>query len=212
MQYKGVILDCDGVILDSNNFKISAMQESLRDYDTEKVKDFVNYFKSNFGKSRQEHIETFFNSHLNRSPTNGEAGLILANYAKNCILEYKLCAMCSGAYEFISRKSSSRLWVASGSDEVELNHVFNQRKIDTYFERILGSPTSKAANVEEIIRDSNLKTEDFCLIGDSWADYEAAKQNNVDFIFSAKYSNTPTMSVKLPIDNVRIINSLEDLL
>jgi len=212
MQYKGVILDCDGVILDSNDFKIAAMREALRHYDTMIVNDFIEYFKSNFGKSRKKHLEHFFYFHLQRPPTPGEEDVILAEYAKNCVIQYNSCSMCSGAYQFISRTNDVRLWVASGSDEKELNSVFKQRKIDMFFERILGSPKRKADNVAEIIRSSNLDTNDICLIGDSLADYEAAYENGIDFIFCSKYSNTPSIASALPNEKVRIINSLEDIL
>jgi HAD superfamily hydrolase (TIGR01549 family) len=211
MQYKGVILDCDGVILDSNNFKVAAMRQSLRLYDALIVNGFIDYFKSNFGKSRQKHVEHFFSAHLQRPPTPGEEDKILAEYAKNCVLQYNSCSMCSGAYQFISRKNNFRLWVASGSDEKELNSVFKQRKIDVFFERILGSPKRKTDNVAEIIRSSNLDKSDFCLIGDSLADYEAAYENGIDFIFCSKYSNTPSIASTLPTEKVKIINSLEDI-
>ena len=59
-QYKQVIFDCDGVILNSNDIKSNAFARSLIDEDKGLVKQFIEYHKKNGGVSRFKKFEYFF--------------------------------------------------------------------------------------------------------------------------------------------------------
>ena len=60
-KYDVYIFDCDGVIFNSNQLKIKAMKNSLEANfsDSHLIKQCLNYFQLNFGKSRFHHIEHF---------------------------------------------------------------------------------------------------------------------------------------------------------
>ena len=60
-KYSQYIFDCDGVILDSNQLKIEAMALTLNEIGIEEniVKECINYFSNNFGKSRFHHVDVF---------------------------------------------------------------------------------------------------------------------------------------------------------
>ena len=61
MKYKVVILDCDGVILDSNNLKTEAFKRVLgsKEYDSGLIRKFIMYHKKNGGVSRYEKFKVF---------------------------------------------------------------------------------------------------------------------------------------------------------
>ena len=60
-----LILDCDGVILDSNLLKVEVVRKVLLEmpqmFPNNKVEAAVESFKSNFGKSRYWHVENMQN-------------------------------------------------------------------------------------------------------------------------------------------------------
>lgn len=61
-QYDLIIFDCDGVLLDSNNMKVSAMNAALKlsNYFTnQQVEALTEQFKNNFGRSRFHHVDNF---------------------------------------------------------------------------------------------------------------------------------------------------------
>lgn len=211
MQYKHYIFDCDGVLLDSNSFKINAMREAVSDYPSVHQEEFIEYFKSNFGKSRYHHIEVFFNQILNRTAELGETEKILAHYASSCRKNYLTCSICEGALEIISSLDSQNTWVVSGSDEEELIDVFSKRGLTQYFKGILGSPTKKSDNIKQILLKENASPDSFCLIGDSMGDYEAALDSGVSFIFCELYSNTPELKSFFSEINIKTIRTLQDL-
>ena len=64
-KYKVLIFDCDGVIFDTTNLKLMAFQKVLKEYDEKHIKQFTNYFRSNFGRSRFSHARYFIENILN---------------------------------------------------------------------------------------------------------------------------------------------------
>ena len=58
--YDLLILDCDGVIFDSNQFKSQAFRKVFNTYYPEMVDDFILFHESNNGLSRREKIIQFF--------------------------------------------------------------------------------------------------------------------------------------------------------
>ena len=54
MKYDLIILDCDGVIFNSNLLKIEAFKVSLEDFDNKAVLSFIEYLKKNFGSGSSE--------------------------------------------------------------------------------------------------------------------------------------------------------------
>lgn len=212
MSFTNYILDCDGVILDSNKFKIEAMRSALYECGYKvSVPKFLEYFKRNFGKSRYHHVKVFFDDYLNRQARAGEAERILECYAKICRSEYENCNLCVGTFEFLDKQSKSDLWVVSGSDQSELRDVFKVRKIDRFFLGILGSPTSKSSNVSEIIKTKGYDKSKTCLIGDSWGDYQAALENNISFIFCKDYSNTSQLAIDYARKGIRVVGNLSEV-
>ena len=53
--------------------------------------------------------------------------------------------------------------------------------MDKYFINVYGSPDKKTPIVEKIIHENNLKKNETVFLGDALSDYNAAKENNIDF-------------------------------
>lgn len=180
------ILDCDGVILDSNNLKIEAVEEVLLDmpkiFPNEKIPEALESFKKNFGKSRYWHVDQF--KSLIYEPVANFEKLFLHGYVTKLSDRYHLAPLCEGVLDFL-RDCKSDKYVVSGSDQIELNSVFTKKKINNFFIKILGSPITKAQNINSIVRRSNTK---FIFIGDSFEDMKASQINNIDFFFYKPYS------------------------
>lgn len=212
MQYNNYIFDCDGVILDSNQFKIEAMEVALSEYPAAVVKDFIQYFKNNFGKSRFHHIEVLSKNFLVTPLGDSEKQKILRLYAEICKKLYLKCDICVDIVRFLQTLKPTDCWVVSGSEQFELREVFKQRNIDTYFNEVYGSPILKSQNINYLLHMHDLLPEETCLFGDSMGDYEAAKENNIDFIFCRKYSNTPDLEIYFRNLGITVINTFTELL
>ena len=187
--YEVYIFDCDGVILDSNQLKIKAMKQALYDSlgENDKISECLDYFKTNFGTSRFNHINVFVTEILvlpvceRKSIYND----ILSSYSSKCKKLYLMAELTPGFLDFIQGLSGKK-YVASGSDQTELIEVFKARSLDIYFERILGSPEAKVNLVSNILKDNHRNA---VMFGDAISDMKAAIDNSIDFIGYLPYSN-----------------------
>ena len=71
--------------------------------------------------------------------------------------------------------------IVSGSDEEELKFLCKSLEIFEYFQSINCSPVPKNQLVKKILSINNYDLNTTILIGDSINDYEAAKDNKIDF-------------------------------
>ncbi|MED3793799.1 HAD family hydrolase [Niallia alba] len=187
--YDVVIFDCDGVLIDINEIKVTAFGEAISDdYQNDIVNAFVDHCKDSFGISRYVKFREFFNNFA-KVPFNEEKyNQYLNIYSKLCFDAYKSAHITPGALSLLKelKQKGKRVYVASGSDEKELNVIFNLRNINMFFDGIYGSPRTKSQLVDEILKnDNNSKT---IFIGDSYSDMKVAKEYNLDFIYMDKYT------------------------
>ena len=202
-EYGVIILDCDGVIFDSNLLKINAFRKALCQYDPAIVEDFINYFKNNFGASRYRLLEVFVESFLGEKFNQDKYSNILRCYAQECVELYKSADFTSRLVEFLDQHKGKTLYIASGSDGLELENVFVYRGIAQYFKGIYGSPVAKTEIVGRIC--SRHPNEKILMIGDAKSDMVASNDNGIDFIFMRRFSTSQEMR-----ENTNVI-SVDDL-
>ncbi|WP_339386208.1 HAD-IA family hydrolase [Vibrio caribbeanicus] len=188
--YDVFIFDCDGVIIDSNQLKIEAMNRSLtKAFGSSHQTDIcLDYFKKNFGRSRFHHINYFVEEIflLSGNERDNAYESLLLNYSKQCKSLYLKASLTPGVIDFLTSLNGN-LYIASGSEERELRQVFKERDLDQYFTGIYGSPTSKSKVVSNILeREAGKKA---IMFGDALSDMNAAKDNLIDFIAYMPFSN-----------------------
>lgn len=188
--YDVIVFDCDGVIFDSNNLKIDAMEIALEGYSDDEVSQCLNYFSQNFGKSRYYHINYFFEHFLSfrLEKKNELIKDVLDCYSAACVDLYSKSNFCDNILHLLHalKDRNKRLYVASGSDQNELVSVFSGRNLTTFFDKIYGSPLPKESAIREIV-DCNYGKK-ILMVGDSKADLLAANSLSIDFLFYKKYS------------------------
>jgi len=213
-EYDLLIFDCDGVILNSNTLKIEAMRSALEEsgISSTEVDSCTTFFKDNFGKSRFFHIERFAEKLIQIETSNVEQfkTSLLASYSKQCKSLYLLANLTPFVSDVLTTSKSIK-YVASGSEQKELIDVFQQRKLDDNFKEIFGSPETKVNHVTHILAKHPFSKA--VMIGDAVSDLEAAKDNNIDFIFYSPFSNVEEKMRNLCLKlNYRIIDSFEEVL
>jgi phosphoglycolate phosphatase-like HAD superfamily hydrolase len=192
--YEVYIFDCDGVVLDSNQLKIDAMETSLFMIfdDKSEVAKCVDYFKHNFGKSRFHHVKVFINNYLSITEGNKEQVRldILHSYSSMCKVLYLKSVITPNLINFMNSINGKK-YIASGSEQNELREVFQKRGLDTLFDGIYGSPVSKSENIATILHNEN--NSNAIMFGDALSDLNAALDNNIDFVAYTPFSNVKEM-------------------
>jgi len=207
-EYDTYIFDCDGVILDSNQLKIVAMRNAVESYEFDAllVNRCVEYFKNNFGKSRFHHIDMFVNDILkvDAAFTEEVKTKLLSLYSSQCRALYMTAEITDGFVDLITALKGNK-FVASGSEQGELREVFKERGLDQYFDGIFGSPEKKVNHVKAII-DAN-KLSKAIMFGDAVSDLEAARDNEIDFVFYRPLSNVQSkMDILCDKYNYKVFN------
>jgi phosphoglycolate phosphatase-like HAD superfamily hydrolase len=198
--YDIYIFDCDGVILDSNQLKIDAMETALNTHFTNKIEiaNCIHYFSNNFGKSRFHHVDVFLLKYLTIEDEDLQhyRQSILISYASMCKKLYLNAEITPGFLDFIKWLQGKK-FIASGSEQEELRAVFKQRELDILFDGIYGSPTSKSENIKNILQSTSScasKSESqgknhAIMFGDAVSDLQASITNNIEFIAYLPFSN-----------------------
>ncbi|MCS5489174.1 HAD family hydrolase [Algoriphagus limi] len=180
---KIIIWDFDGVILNSNGIRSEGFREVLQDYPEDQINHLLEFHEKNGGLSRFVKFEYFF-SEIRKEKVNQKLiGQMVQNFSmimKKRLLDRRL--LFSDTLNFIEKNYTNKVfYIASGSEEKELNYLCNQLGIDSYFNNIKGSPKSKIEIVKEIVENHKRDLNYTILIGDSINDFEAALKNDISF-------------------------------
>ena len=100
--------------------------------------------------------------------------------------------------------------VASGSDELELRYIFQERKLNQFFELgIWGSPKTKQQIFSQ--QFSRYDPSEILFIGDSLYDYKVSIEFGCDFVFLSHWSEFSEIEKFSQDNNIEIYSSLKDL-
>lgn len=180
--YSVIIFDFDGVIIESMKVRDFGFRETLKNYPKEKVEVLIKYHNINGGLSRFHKFKYFFQNILEENVSEEkieEMATIFSDIMKSELIKKKY--LIEETVEFIKNLNGKALYIASGSENNELNYLCEKLGIKDYFLSINGSPTHKNEIVDNIIKLNNYQRENVALVGDSINDYEAAKINGIDF-------------------------------
>lgn len=205
-----MVLDCDGVIFDTNQLKVQALKKALCKYPSADVTEMAQYMRSNFGQGRHQLFSYFLETYA--PDKKSDLPSLLESYGQQCQSIYRLAKFTEGFLKFCSAlPPSCQLHVASGNAGHELEDAFQARNIRQHFGRIYGSPHTKVQALEEIKECSPNKK--IVMIGDAYADFSAAQQTNLPFIYVNAYSTDQERMQQLAKKHSFLtIESLGDLL
>lgn len=170
-----VVLDCDGVILETVGLKTDAFAKSAAHLGPEAVRLLVDYHVAHGGVSRFEKYRHLWRELYGREITDAElrdmAGRFLAAAADGL----PKAPFVPGAREFIEEFADRLpLYVASGAPDEELKAILRIKGVDTYFRAIHGSPTPKAEILANIVAREAVAPAQTLMVGDSGTDLDAA--------------------------------------
>jgi phosphoglycolate phosphatase-like HAD superfamily hydrolase len=181
--YKILLWDFDGVILDSMAVRDKGFEIVLQSYPVDQVALLMEYHRKNGGLSRYNKFRYFFEKIRKESVKDSEI-VILAEKFSIVMLEHLLNPnlLINDSLSFIKENYLKyAMHIISGSDGNELRYICEHLGLSKYFISIYGSPTPKIELVKQVMIINNYNIEETCLIGDSFNDLEAADVNQIKF-------------------------------
>lgn len=201
-QLEAVVLDFDGVVLESVDVKTRAFVEL---FDRQEPELVAEIHLDNPGLTRFEKFrmisERLFGSYEEKAAP--ELNAVFSAIVRR---EMSSCPFVPGALDFLrSRARTHRLFVASAAPEDELREIVEERGLTPYFEQVNGSPRSKPEILGDLLEASGLDPRQALFIGDAPADQAAAAEVGVWFVGRSGVAGTP------PLDDATAVAIVEDL-
>jgi len=188
------IFDCDGVILNSNSLKQSALRSALTliGVPSAFIDWAVNDFRMNFGKTRINHFKSFREAAEKESIkfTPEMMSIAVSQYSQHVVKLYKSCELIKETVDYIEKLPvNSSIFVVSASDQSELRSILPLRLPRLSEQVIYGGPTSKVGNIMKVLEMSENTRCTF--YGDAVQDARASMTCGVEFRGLTKHSADP---------------------
>ncbi|HZV98555.1 MAG TPA: HAD family hydrolase [Methylophilaceae bacterium] len=213
-QYRTLVFDCDGVILESNELKTQAYYDTAISFGAshEQAQALVEYHVRLGGISRFVKFDYFLQTILGKPLTDEDMQYLLQRFAEEIHKGLLNCAMAPRLAELRQATSDARWMVISGGDQAELRALFVERGIADMFDAgIFGSPDNKDQILKRELGNGNLP-HPALFLGDSRYDHEASMRAGLDFLFVSEWTEVEDWQEFCRVNNIKAVERLENLL
>ena len=179
---KRIFIDFDGVIVDSNTFKESAIENALYEILGKNIKtiEALNYFNLNAGISRKKKLSLYFNDE--------QISKVLKIYSQKCFDFFQKAKPNPHLYQFLNyiktKHSHINIFILSGGEKREIEEFLNQNNLSNIFDAILASEQTKIEHLK-----TKQATESDIFIGDSKNDLQTSINYGLKFILFEEYKS-----------------------
>lgn len=212
--YRTLVLDCDGVVLDSNQLKTQAYYDTAISFgaNPQQAEAIMEYHVRLGGISRYPKFKYFLEQILQQPATDASMQFLLQRFANEIHKGLLHCAMAPGLQQLRASTSHARWMLLSGGDQAELRALFAERGIADLFDAgIFGSPDNKDQVLGRELANGNI-VQPALYLGDSRYDHEAAKRAGLDFIFLKGWTEFSDWPAYCAANNIAVADNLQALL
>lgn len=214
LNIKVIVLDFDGVVLESTDIKTRAFQKLFANY-TDHLKEIIKYHQDNGGISRYIKFRHIYENII-REPYNGETERRLAKEFEKLVFDRVIrCPLVDGAIGFLEKYYQQLpLYIVSGIPDKELREILDRRQMNKYFIKVYGASRSKEEWLKMIIEENDIDTKELLFVGDALSDYQAGIAVKVRFIgrIIGDRVSFPPENTFATIGNIRELSSIVETL
>ena len=177
-----IILDFDGVIIESNNIKDTAFRKIFSRF-PEHSKDFWQFHISHVSMSRYEKFD-YVLENLGLVGDIVFKEQLLQEFSEHTLELMRSVLFVKGAKEFLTAINGKLpLYLASITPISDLEIILDHLQIRSFFTGMYGCPPwTKRDALRDILQIENQSPDTTVLIGDSYGDQRAANETGVHFI------------------------------
>jgi HAD superfamily hydrolase (TIGR01549 family) len=213
-QYKTIVFDCDGVVLNSNKTKVNAYFEvAKRNGGTdEQAQALVDHHVAKGSFPRNGKIEYYLKEIVKQPVTEATMQRYMETFEE--ILDKTLmeCEVAPGLQALKEVTPQAAWMLLSGGDQKELRRIFARRDLAQLFEAgIFGGPDQKEDVLAREKANGNIRFPALFL-GDSKYDYQAATNAGLDFIFLSEWTEVADWQAYCAKNKITILHNISQLL
>jgi phosphoglycolate phosphatase-like HAD superfamily hydrolase len=212
-EYKTLVFDCDGVVLNSNQLKIQAYYDVAIKFGANKTQaqSLVDYHVKLGGISRYPKFEYFLREIMWQAVTEHSMQALLDSFTAEVKRLLTDCEIAPDLIRVREANPHAKWMIISGGDQAELRDIFQQRGIDKLFNAgIFGSPDNKDVILARELDAGNI-IEPALFIGDSRYDHQASTNAGLDFVFLSAWTDVEGWQDYCANHQITVFNHLGDL-
>ncbi|WP_020182573.1 HAD family hydrolase [Methylotenera sp. 1P/1] len=219
-EYKTIVFDCDGVVLDSNVVKTEAYFRTAKRLGVTdaQAQALVDYHVRLGGISRYHKFDWYLREVLKQPVTKEAIQVWLDTFAAELEEGLMACAMADGL-EALKVKTPNAPWmILSGGDQQEIRDLFHKRTLPSgevlanlFAGGLFGSPDNKDEVLAREKASGHLRLPALFL-GDSKYDHEAATNAGLDFVFLSDWTEVADWKDFCEENNIQVLPAIASLL
>lgn len=189
-QYKTIVFDCDGVVLNSNQTKKNAYFDVAKKMGgtDEQAQALVDYHVKLGSFPRNGKIEYYLKEIVKQPVTKALMQQYMDAFEEILDASLMECEVAPGLQALKQKTPQARWMLLSGGDQAELRKIFARRDLAHLFEAgIFGGPDTKDIVLAREKANGNI-TLPALFYGDSKYDHQAATEAGLDFIFLSDWT------------------------
>ena len=187
---KDLLLDFDGVVLESVDCKTEAFAKLYASYGQEVQKEVIQHHSMNGGMSRFEKIKLYHDKFVGIHLTESEVNEWANKFAELVLQQVLKSEFVPGSMDFFKKYSKQiNLWVITATPQKEIEFICKELNIASYFKGIFGSPENKTHWINVLKSRFAISSETSYFIGDSPNDLTAAEATEIPFILRVSEQN-----------------------
>jgi len=178
-----LVLDFDGVILESNAIKTEAFRDVFARF-PEHIETMMAFHRANVSASRFVKFDHLLRECLGRPGDTGLRDELAATFSRRTLERLATCPLVPGAAEFLKEFSATApLYLASVTPAEDLEATLARRDLRHWFCDVYACPPwTKPDAVRDVLQRERCPQSAAALIGDSPGDRQAAEEVGVEFI------------------------------
>lgn len=213
-EYKTLVFDCDGVVLNSNQLKIQAYFDVAIKFGANEIQAqaLVDHHVKLGGISRYPKFEYFLREIMQQPVTEEAMQDLLTSFTAEVKRLLTDCEISPYLTHVRNASPDAKWMIISGGDQAELQEIFKQRGIDKLFDAgIFGSPDNKDTILAREVGLGHIMLPAL-FIGDSRYDHQASTNAGLDFVFLSAWTDVEDWQGYCTSHQITVFNHLGDLI
>ena len=200
MRPDALLLDFDGVILDSVPIKIDAFLKIYANEPPEKLQAVFDHQRAHGGVTRRVKFRHFETQVFGRTVTDEIIESLSASYTRLVHEAVLTCPFIPGARELLEcAHGRAAMHVISGTPHEELADIVNRRGLAPYFATLHGAPATKLDAFREIVSTRGYLPHRVLAIGDATTEFLAATELGIPFLGVTPAGEPATFPAGVPV-------------
>jgi len=180
---RALLLDFDGVILDSAKLKTRAFADIYAGTDPARLAKIHDYVERHGGVTRAAKLAHIERAFFGRPGGEVEVARLAEAFRVRVYEAVVAAGFVPGAEDFLARAHPHvAMHLVSGTPHDELVEIVERRGLARWFATVHGAPPDKRSTFERLLREGAYPPAEVLAVGDALTEYEAARELGVPFL------------------------------